>query len=235
MNRRRFLNSAVITASALPAASTIVLSGITNIAMSNEKLNSDETTLMRVLHSIAASRSDNEAWDLMRRESSAFIWTDDEEPEATWNTIAARFGLSSRMRAEWANDGDPVFVFGVKRQTASLVRSREDRFIIIHALALAGSQSLELRYCRASAHSSDKAFALAPPKQWVMLDNGPLAEAAKRQFLRIPNDVKAFARLLYAPHSPPEWASSIATGAAAPPVRCPIQQSSARNDAAKQP
>jgi len=211
LKRRQFLISSLVSSLAVPSASVIVSCGVaapaTGTEANRDMKDSAETNAMSVLKYVAAARDDNEAWEIIRQERNRFIWTDDEEPEAAWNGIAEQFGLTARMKVEWTDDDRPMFLCGDDSHTASLVHDRDDSFIVMHALAMAGMRSLELRFCRASAHSSDQAYAVAPRQQWVLLDNGPLSEGSKRQFLRLPRDVKALARLLYAPHPPPEWAA----------------------------
>ena len=88
-----------------------------------------------------------------------------------------------------------------------LVFDRDDAFIKIHTIAQLSADILEIRFCRGSAHSSDQAYLAGAPGDWIKLGREFGAAAVASQFLPIPSDLKAFARVLYAPSAPPQWAS----------------------------
>lgn len=158
-----------------------------------------------ILESIAAANDDAAAWQLMLAHRAAFIWTDDETLENPWNRIAESYGIDERMTVEPRN-GHQQYVCGSSKRVIPMVHDRDDMLIVFpHTLAVTGAAHLELRYCRASAHSSDQAFAAAPPALWPALDSGPYAGNMKRQFLPISRDLAAFASGLSEPHAPPAW------------------------------
>lgn len=157
---------------------------------------------------IACSDTWQAAWNLMRNETGEFIWTDDEEPEIRWNELAKRVGAESEMSVQWTSDDRPDLHFDGKTLRVPLVFDRDDRFIIIHSIAQLGCSVLEVRFCLASAHSSDQAYLACPPREWSELESELGSARVAAQFLKLPQDVKEFARQLYAPQSPPSWAES---------------------------
>jgi hypothetical protein len=166
-----------------------------------------EYAAMNVARRIALAESDGTAWTIIRESREDFLWTDDEEPEATWNRLAAREGLNLELTLAWSNEDKPVLQLANSRLRVPLVHTRDDRFIVLHAISQIGKDVLEIRYCKASAHSSDQAYLPCPPHMWQLLEKDLGPERVAKQFLALPADVKEFARLLYAPGPPPSWAS----------------------------
>lgn len=158
----------------------------------------DPTTLAR---KIALASDEKVAWDLMRNNTKAFIWTDDEEPEETWNLAAARAGSKQRLTVDWgAGDKDerPTLILGDKRRLVPLTYTREDKFTVIpHAIAQIGKDILEMRYCKASGHSSDKAYLPCSPSGWRSLEAELGADRLAKQFLAVPDDLQAFTRMFW--------------------------------------
>jgi hypothetical protein len=159
-----------------------------------------------VAKKIACADTWQAAWNLIRGETDKFIWTDDEEPEARWNEFAKRVGTASALSLQWTTDDRPDLHFEGNILRVPLVFDRDDRFIILHSIAQIGRSVLELRFCLASAHSSNQAYLACPPKEWNALEAQFGSSRLAKQFLRIPPDVKEFARNLYAPQPPPSWA-----------------------------
>jgi hypothetical protein len=155
---------------------------------------------------IACADTWQAAWNLMRDEAEKFIWTDDEEPENRWNELAKRAGTGSALSLHWTSDDRPDLHLDGNVLRVPLVFDRDDRFIILHSIAQIGCSVLELRFCLASAHSSDQAYLACPPEEWSALEAELGSAQLAKQFLKIPPDVKEFAKQLYAPQPPPSWA-----------------------------
>lgn len=156
---------------------------------------------------IACADTWQAAWNLMRGETGRFIWTDDEEPEVRWNEIARRFGAKSALSVHWTSDDRPDLHLDRMVLRVPLVFERDDRFITLHSIAQIGRSILELRFCLASAHSSDQAYLPCPPQEWTALEAELGAARLAKQFMPIPSDLKLFAKQLYAPEPPPSWAT----------------------------
>ncbi len=161
---------------------------------------------MNVIESIASAADEHEAWDVIRDHEEFFIWTDDESPDVRWNEIAAKYGVVERISLEWS--AKPTLRRGGVEISVNVVNSRDDSFIVIHALAMLGKDALEVRYCKASHHSSDQAYAVAPAVLWKSIETGVLAEGGRQQFVPLPDSVIEFAKVLYGPNSIPDWAAT---------------------------
>jgi hypothetical protein len=161
---------------------------------------------MDVIEKIARADNEDEAWDVMRDFDDCFIWTDDESPDVRWNEIAEKYGIADRISLSW--NTKPILRRGEVEVAVDIVYTRDDSFIVIHALAILGKDALEVRYCNASHHSSDKAYAAAPPAVWKLIEAGVMAEGIRQQFLSLPGNIKEFAKLLYAPYPLPDWVAT---------------------------
>jgi len=159
-----------------------------------------------VAHRIVVSGSLDQGWSVIRDHHDQFIWTDDEEPVVRWNALARRAGASALLEVDWDADRPELRLSGQRRQVP-LVHERDDAFIWIHAIAQIGAEILEVRFCKASDHSSDKACLACSPGDWLDLEKDLGVDQVAVQFLKIPSDVRDFARLLYAPFEPPHWAA----------------------------
>ncbi len=160
---------------------------------------------MEIARLIMAAGTLDQGWSVIRDHSNEFLWTDDEEPESRWNELARKVGATATLEIGW-NGERPELVLGDRTLPVPLVYDRDDAFIKIHSISQIGAEILEIRFCHASAHSSDQAYLACPPGDWIRLEQEFGAEAVAAQFLAIPSDVRAFARLLYAPYAPPQWA-----------------------------
>ena len=161
---------------------------------------------MDIARLIMAAGTLDLGWGVIRDHSKEFLWTDDEEPECRWNELARKAGTTATLEIGW--DGDrPELILAGRTLPVPLVFDRDDAFIKIHSISQIGAEILEIRFCHASAHSSDQAYLAGPPGDWIKLEQEFGAAEVAAQFLTIPSDVKAFAKLLYAPYAPPQWAS----------------------------
>lgn len=161
---------------------------------------------MDIARQIVASGSLDEGWNVIRDHHDEFLWTDDEEPAIRWNELARRTGATALLEIDWNGERPKLCLLGQTRRVP-LVYERDDAFIWIHAIAQIGAEILEVRFCSASAHSSDKAFFARRPSEWVEMERSLGVGQVAAQFLRIPTDVRDLARLLYAPFGPPRWAT----------------------------
>lgn len=109
-----------------------------------------------------------EAWSRIVEHRGLFIWSDDENPATTWNAMTgAQLGAS--VRFAWT-DNEAHFSYRDRRLAIPLVFDREDALITLHSLAQIVRPDSDLRLCRDSAHSSDKAFLALSPQQWLALE-----------------------------------------------------------------
>lgn len=161
---------------------------------------------MEIARLIMAAGTLDLGWSVIRDHSEEFLWTDDEEPESRWNELARKTGTAATLELGWNGDR-PELILAGRRLPVPLAFDRDDAFIKIHSIAQLGAEILEIRFCHASAHSSDQAYLAGTPGDWIKLEQEFGAAEVAAQFLPIPSDVKAFARLLYAPYAPPQWAS----------------------------
>jgi hypothetical protein len=163
---------------------------------------------MEIARLIMAAGTLDLGWGVIRDHSEEFLCTDDEEPESRWNELARRTCTAAAPEIGW-NGNRPELILAGRTLPVPLVFDRDDTFIKIHSIAQIGADILEIRFCHASAHSSDQAYLAGTPGDWLKLEQEFGAAEVATQFLPIPSDVKDFAKLLYAPFAPPQWARSL--------------------------
>lgn len=159
---------------------------------------------MHIAKSIGLAKTGESAWDIIRKSRGEFIWTDDEELVEFWNRIASRVGGTASLELDWG--AEPNVRLGDLVVQVPLVRNRDDKFIMIHAISQIGRDVLEIRFCKASAHSSDQAYLPCAPELWRTIESEVGAQQMQAQFMTIAPNLKDFAKALYAPFQPPTWA-----------------------------
>jgi hypothetical protein len=124
-----------------------------------------------------------DSWDYVLAHPAEFIWSDDEQPVATWNEMAGHDAGAEAVEEKWSDHDKLEYLYRGRSIQVPLRSTREDNLIAIHTLAQLVKADSEIRFCRTSAHNSDVAFLPLPPADWVKLESDVSRKAVAEQFL----------------------------------------------------
>ena len=163
---------------------------------------------MAVAENLCKVDDGNAAWEIIRSQSEAFLWTDDEDSAARWNQLfATRLG---RVVLEGDGTTEEPLHFRFRERTVAVdVRSdRDDPLRQLHALAQALSPDCDLRLCRDSTHSSDVAFLPLLPEEWAHLSRTYGDRAVDARFLSVGPSYADFHATAFQPSQTPRGTST---------------------------
>lgn len=145
-----------------------------------------------------------DGWDYIAAHPQAFIWSDDEDPVATWNRqLGEILGAVNDEAIPGRKDSQQL---SFRDRTVEVRRefNRDDRFRLLHALARVTGPEADLRLCRGSTHSSDVAFLAMPAVDWNSLESQFGRDTVGSHFLSLDSSFDAFMEAAFAvPEEPP--------------------------------
>jgi hypothetical protein len=113
---------------------------------------------------------DHDSWELIRDNTSDFLWDENEEALSRWNETSAKIYRLGEVSTVWREDGSLLLKQDQKLVPVPLEKDPLDDFRMIHSLAALVGSASEIRYCTDSWHSSCRAFVALPPKDWEHLE-----------------------------------------------------------------
>lgn len=145
-------------------------------------------TIRRMLH----LPRKQDSWQLICGNSSDFLWDENEEAISRWNETSAKIYGLGEVSTVWGEDGSLLLKQNQKLIPVPLEGDPLDDFRMIHSLAALVGSTSEIRYCTDSWHSSCRAFAALPPKDWEHLEAEFGRNLVTFRFLPIPVDLEVF-------------------------------------------
>lgn len=138
-----------------------------------------------IAETICACCSSAAAWDRIREHRDEFLWTDDEELVAAWNRLIASHSADATVHPI---GGESDLAYRYRGRSVRVARrfNRDDPLIAMHTLAQLVRPELHIRFCKDSAHSSDKAFLPLPADDWKSLERQVGPESVALRFLELP-------------------------------------------------
>lgn len=139
---------------------------------------------------VLAFNPDRDSWRYIVDHPGEFMWSDNAETLYDFNAVAAQ--SANLVEVSWVPGESTDLSFRDRQKTVTLAGSREDCYIILHALAALVRDEMEIRFCIDSAHSSDTAFLPLPPTVWRSLEQEFGEPAVAYRFLAIAEDYDQF-------------------------------------------
>lgn len=158
-----------------------------------------ETSIMLCSHHTA-----DDGWDYISAHPQPFIWSDDEDPVATWNRQLGEILGAVNKEAIPGREDSQQLAFRDRTVEVRWEYNRDDRFRLLHALARVARPEADLRLCRGSTHSSDVAFLAMPSADWNSLESQLGRDTVGLHFLSMDSSFDAFMEAAFAmPDGPP--------------------------------
>ena len=133
-----------------------------------------------------------DSWDLIRDNTSSFLWDENEEAISRWNETVAKANGLGEVSTVWGEDGSMSLKWNQECVPVPLEQDPLDNFRMIHSMAALVGSTSEIRYCTDSWHSSCRAFVALTPEDWKHLEAEFGRDLVTFRFMPIPVDLKIF-------------------------------------------